>query len=347
MKTKKIVGILLFLMGFGLVLYPMISRTYYDIHTRQETKQINTNIANDERSERLYNQQLAYNHSEITNPKNIEVPEVTFIEEPIASNTEDYTDNSGNSSVESGTSDNQTNFLVDENILGTISIPKIDIVYPIYDGATHENLLIGVARIEGTSYPVGGMDTNSVIAGHNGMVGKVYFSFIKEMVSGDIIEIQNRKELLTYEVYKTTVIEPDDSAALAVIPGQDTLTLLTCTWPAPGTHRYLVFARRIPNESGNKTVRDASNQVEAEESIVRNIETVDNITTEETTKENTIIKNLEINESINQMKKSDKSFVATAMDEIFEKVHVVTTRYGTIILMILIGIISFYFIFIR
>ena len=180
MKTKKIVGILLFLMGFGLVLYPMISRTYYDIHTRQETKQINTNIANDERSERLYNQQLAYNHSEITNPENIEVPEVTFIEEPVASNTEDYTDNSGNSSVESGISDNQTNFLVDENILGTISIPKIDIIYPIYDGATHENLLIGVARIEGTSYPVGGMDTNSVIAGHNGMVGKVYFSFIKE-----------------------------------------------------------------------------------------------------------------------------------------------------------------------
>ncbi|UJF16298.1 class C sortase [Jeotgalibaca sp. MA1X17-3] len=239
MKTKKIVGILLFLIGFGLILYPMISRAYYDIYSRQEIKQINENIGNGERSESLYNQQLAYNQSEISNPENIEVPEVTFIEEPVTSSTDDHTANNAN------TASNNPNFLVDESVLGTISIPKIDIVYPIYDGATHENLLNGVARIEGTSYPVGGMDTNSVIAGHNGLVGKTYFSFIKDMDSGDIIEIKNRKELLTYEVYKTAVIEPDDSAALAVIPGQDTLTLLTCTWLAPGTHRYLVFARRI------------------------------------------------------------------------------------------------------
>lgn len=340
----------------------MISRTYYDIYSREEIKQINENIGNDERSETIYNQQLAYNQSEISNPENIEVPEVTFIEEPVSSNTDDAANDNddraaatGNTPGGSSTANNNTNFLVDENVIGTISIPKIDIVYPIYDGATHENLLNGVARIEGTSYPVGGIDTNSVIAGHNGMVGKTYFSFIKDMVSGDTIQIQNRKELLTYEVYTTAVIEPDDSAALAVIPGQDTLTLLTCTWPAPGTHRYLVFAKRVPNGTDNMAGSNTNNQAGDEESIVGNTETVDGTvnntvdatTIEGTTTESTTNENSDIKKSINQIKNSDKSFVATALEEAFEKVHLVTTRYGTIILMILLGIISIYFIFIR
>ncbi|UJF16299.1 hypothetical protein LZ578_03990 [Jeotgalibaca sp. MA1X17-3] len=79
--------------------------------------------------------------------------------------------------------------------------------------------------------------------------------------------------------------------------------------------------------------------------IVENI--VDDIATEETNIENTVIENLDRNESTNQMKKSDKKFVVTAVEETFEKIHLVTTRYGTIIIMILLGIISFYFIFIR
>lgn len=242
MNKKRIISILLFLIGLSLILYPFISRTYYDVHSREETKQIVTDFVNDGQSEMIYKQQLIYNQSEISNLENIEVPDVNFVEEPILSDGDSIAGNT-----------DSHNYLVNENIIGTISIPAINLFYPIYDGATYENLYNGVARVEGTSYPVGGLNTNSVIAGHNGLVGRIYFSYLNKLVSGDIIEIQNRKEKLRYEVYKTAVIEPNDSSALAVIPGQDTVTLLTCTWPAPGTHRYLVFTRRIPDEKSLAT----------------------------------------------------------------------------------------------
>lgn len=228
MKMKKRLSILFFLVGFGIFFYPFISRTFYDYYFRNEAERITEDFLNDEFSDVLYNEQLAYNESEFSNPANIEVAEVSFVEEN-ASETEGM------------------DYLANENVLGIISIPKINLVYPIYDGATHQHLLDGVARIEGTSYPVGGINTNSVIAGHNGLVGRTYFSNIKKLVAGDLIKIQNRKETLTYEVYDTAIIEPTDLAALAVIPGQDTVTLLTCTWPPPGTHRLLVYSRRVIN----------------------------------------------------------------------------------------------------
>lgn len=217
----------------------MISKTYYDISSREEveqiTQEIKENLENDVVSNDLYEQQVAYNQSEISKPENIEVANVDFVEEV------------GDNNSEKATKSNQNNtaYLVDQSIIGTLSIPIIDLFYPIYDGATNKHLLSGVARVDGTSYPVGGINTNSVIAGHNGYAGQTYFSRINRLESGDLINIQNRKELLTYEVYNTAVIKPDNVAALAVIPGQDTVTLLTCTSPTPETDRYLVFAKRV------------------------------------------------------------------------------------------------------
>lgn len=229
MKLKKRISILFFIIGLGLVLYPIISKTYYDYYFRTEAVRITKGFARDELSEELYNEQLAYNQSQISNLDDIEVADVGFVEdkEPDVGNVD---------------------YLANANVLGVITIPAINVVYPIYDGATHENLIAGVARIEGTSYPVGGINTNSVISGHNGLAGKTYFSNIHKLVSGDLVKIENRKETLTYQVYKTVIIEPTDVAALAVIPGQDTVTLLTCTSPPPGTHRYLVYAKRIVGE---------------------------------------------------------------------------------------------------
>lgn len=238
MKKKKIFSILLFVVGLGILLYPTLSRTFFDLSSQKEAEKIMEAFANDEISEDLYQQQLAYNQSEDSETEEIEVAEVRFVDDH-----EESTQNQSNPQSRGNVED----YLNNENVLGILSIPKINIVYPIYNGATYENLLDGVARIEGTSYPVGGIDTNSVIAGHNGLVGRTYFSHIKKLATGDLIKVQNRKETLTYKVYKTSIIEPQDTAALAPVPGQDTLTLLTCTWPPPGTHRYLIFAQRVSN----------------------------------------------------------------------------------------------------
>ena len=240
MKKKKIFSVLLFIIGLGIIFYPFILRTLYDFQSRNEATQIIEAFANDEISEELYQEQRAYNQSEKSEGEEIGVAEVGFVKEEKMT-----TDSAGSNSAKKETVSAKIDYLNNKNVLGILSIPKINILYPIYNGATYENLLDGVARIEGTSYPVGGLDTNSVIAGHNGLVGRTYFSHIKKLVSGDLIEIQNRKETLTYKVYKTAIIEPGNTEALAIIPGQDTITLLTCTWPPPGTHRYLIYAQRV------------------------------------------------------------------------------------------------------
>lgn len=237
---KKGISIFLFLLGIGVFLFPTFSQVYYDYSQRHEFEQITKQMKNDPTFNEAYEEQKKYNQSDHSNVEKIQMAEVSFIEE--------------DSSLKRQESDTFT-----KEMIAILSIPKLDLIYPVYDGATHENLLRGVARIEGTSYPLGGLDTNSVIAGHNGLVDRTYFSYIKELNSGDLIMIQNSKEQLTYEVYKTKTIQPDDMNALRIIPGQDTLTLLTCTWPPPGTHRYLVYARRVSNQP-EKTISKKSSK---------------------------------------------------------------------------------------
>lgn len=239
MNKKTLAAAIIFLLGLGITLYPMISRLYYDTSMQNQTEEIVENLDED-----LYQKQVEYNQNSISEPEKIDVANVDFIEE-VAPNQDDNT--TGNISNEDQSNGQTPSYGAD--ILATLYIPKIDLIYPVYDGATDANLLKGVARIDGTSYPVGGMNTNTVIAGHNGLVNRTYFSHIKDLVPGDIIQIRNQKEVLTYEIYGTAIIEPNDTGALAVVPGQDTVTLLTCTWPPPGTHRYLVYAKRVLGES--------------------------------------------------------------------------------------------------
>lgn len=248
MKIKKTISILLFSIGLSFILYPLISRAYYDMLYRQEAEEILIKMTSIETTDtdNTYEKQQTYNQTAITDLEKIEVADVGFVED----------------NEEIGQNIN----LNEADVLGVLSIPKIDLTYAIRDGATDENLLNGVARIEGTSYPVGGMNTNSVISGHNGWAGKTFFSNLTQLEKGDLIQIQNKKETLHYEVFGTDIIEPTNVGALAVVPGQDMITLLTCTRPAPGTHRYLVFAKRTEvttTEEGKSSVTSPSENKES------------------------------------------------------------------------------------
>lgn len=231
MKSKRNLSLFIFFLGFVIAFYPLASRTYYDYVSRQQTDILHQNIQQKEEKDFLHEKQLAYNQSQFTDLAEIEMANVGFAEE----NKSEFDPH-------------------DPAIIGSLSIPKIDLNYIIYDGASDDHLSKGLARLKGTSYPVGGINTNSVIAGHNGWIDAVFFSRLDELVEGDKIYVQNQAEVLTYEVYDFAVIEPHDVPALAIIPGQDTLTLLTCTSPPPGTHRYLVYAKRIPNDENSQSL---------------------------------------------------------------------------------------------
>ena len=128
---------------------------------------------------------------------------------------------------------------------GVLSIPKLELEMPLYLGASKENMAKGAAILGQTSLPIGGSNTNCVIAGHRGWNGAAYFLYVPTLEIGDTVTITNLWETLTYRVVETKIISPDDVEAIQIQPGQELLTLLTCHPPASGgRQRYLVFCER-------------------------------------------------------------------------------------------------------
>ena len=131
---------------------------------------------------------------------------------------------------------------IDSDILGYISIPAIDVKLPIFNGASEENMAKGATYLANTSLPIGGDNTNCVIAGHTRWNGVYIFKRITELKVGDEIYITNFWETLVYKVAETMVIIPNDSQNIYIQPGRNLLTLTTCH-PYPEKYqRYLVFA---------------------------------------------------------------------------------------------------------
>ena len=135
---------------------------------------------------------------------------------------------------------------LEEEVFGVISIPSLNVEMPIYLGASAENLALGAAHLSQTSLPIGGENTNCVIAGHRGWRGGAYFRDIPRLKAGDLVQITNLWETLTYQVNEVKIIYPQSSTALLIQPGRDLLTLMTCEY-APGgvKNRCLVICERV------------------------------------------------------------------------------------------------------
>ncbi|MFR0556449.1 class C sortase [Pseudoscardovia radai] len=133
-----------------------------------------------------------------------------------------------------------------DGVMGSVVIPKISLNLPIYHGTSSESLTRGSGHLYGTSLPVGGTDTHAVLTGHRGMVNALMFTRIDELVVGDDFYISVMGETLAYEVDAITVILPTEGTKyLRVRPGEDRVTLMTCTPYGVNTHRLLVSGHRV------------------------------------------------------------------------------------------------------
>ncbi|MDK8601861.1 class C sortase [Trueperella bernardiae] len=130
-------------------------------------------------------------------------------------------------------------------IMGRIRIPSIDVDLPIYHGTSEETLLKGAGHLEGTSLPVGGDSTRTVITAHRGLPEATLFNNLDQVKEGDTFTLEVFGEVLTYRVFFTQVVEPQDSQAVLVEPGRDLATLITCTPLGVNSHRILVTGERI------------------------------------------------------------------------------------------------------
>lgn len=132
-----------------------------------------------------------------------------------------------------------------DEIFGVLSIPAIDLEMPIYLGATEQHMADGVAHLSQTSLPIGGMDTNCVIAGHRGYGGASYFRYLDKLHVGDTVSVTNLWETLTYRVCEIRIIAPSDVEEILIQPGRELLTLLTChPYASGGRQRYVVYCER-------------------------------------------------------------------------------------------------------
>lgn len=139
-----------------------------------------------------------------------------------------------------------------DEVFAYLIIPKLDMKKPIYLDATYDHLDWGVAQVEGTSLPLGGMSTRSVIAGHRGWWGDLMFYNVDKLEVGDEILIDGRTGLLEYRVTGTDVISPSDWESILPVAGKDMVTLLTChPKRPPRPKRLLINAERVEEKKAD------------------------------------------------------------------------------------------------
>lgn len=227
-KLIRIIAIILFIVGLGFFAYPIVLREAFDIQVNKAIYQ--------------------FDQLKTTNDDNLLYTELRRA--MFEYNEKLYL--SGQSGLIDQLSYEKPDFLlsdygIDSDILGYITIPAIDIKLPIYNGASKENMAKGAAYLAHTSLPVGGENTNCVIAAHTRYKSIYMFKRITELNVGDKIYITNFWETLVYQVVETKVIDPNDSQNIYIKANRSLITLSTCH-PYPDNYqRYLVYAELVKN----------------------------------------------------------------------------------------------------
>ena len=135
---------------------------------------------------------------------------------------------------------------IEGEIVGVLEIPAMDLKMPIYLGASDEHLAKGLAQLGYSSLPLGGENTNCVLAGHRGWNGADYLRYIDRLEICDDVFLTNLWETLHYQVSDMQIIAPDDTDVIQIQPGKDLLTLLSChPYASGGRQRYVVYCNRV------------------------------------------------------------------------------------------------------
>ena len=239
MKKSVIVFCLtLFLSGLALMLYPYISNQINKNNASQVIESFDDEIKNMDKEEidvikeaaKKYNEQLS---NAITTDEKNEQESINYV------------DISG-----------------ENQVIGYIVIPKIDVNLPIYSGTGENVLKHGVGHMKQTSYPLGGESTHCVLTGHRGLPSAVLFTDLDKLEIGDEFYLHVMDEILAYRIDQIKVVEPTQSADLNIIEGMDYCTLITCTPYAINTHRLLVRGVRT-EYVGEQEQKQVNNQLQS------------------------------------------------------------------------------------
>ncbi|WP_029179468.1 class C sortase [Streptococcus suis] len=227
LSKQSILLKLIFVFGLLITVYPLISQFYYRYESDREVESFYEQaqqLPSEEVSKRL-EKARAYNQT--LDPSKMQDP---YSEEEKAGIAE------------------YARMLEVKEKIGFVEIPKINERIAIYAGTTEDVLQKGAGHLEGSSLPVGGESTHTVISAHRGLPNASLFTNLDRLKIGDQFYIHNIAETLAYEVDQILVVEPSDFDPVMVQSGEDYATLLTCTPYMINSHRLLVRGHRVPYE---------------------------------------------------------------------------------------------------
>ena len=221
-KIRVIFCVIIFITGLGIASYPFISNMVAQRHASQVVKDYETNVEemDEEKIDAMKEAAKKYNE---------QLSNVVSVDD----------ENENNEQGES-----YADLLDIGESLGYITIPKIDVNLPIYNGTSQDVLSKGVGHMEQSSYPLGGESTHCVLTGHRGLPSAVLFTDLDKLEIGDEFYLHVLDEILAYKVDQIKVVEPNESGDLEIIDGKDYCTLVTCTPYAINSHRLLVRGER-------------------------------------------------------------------------------------------------------
>lgn len=228
MTKKKLVVRIIFIIGFLICLYPLVSNIIEGYYQKDAVATYNKAVDSTGNLvlEESYKKGEEYN-TVLCNQKSA------------------ITIKGGNSSILSDES-YESILNMGNGVMGSMEIPKINVNLPIYHGTSDEVLSVGVGHVLGSSLPTGGINTRSVLSGHRGLPNAKLFTRLDEIVEGDLVFMRILGETLAYRVSDILIVEPEDVDSVGIVEGKDLLSLVTCTPYGLNTHRLIVTGERVP-----------------------------------------------------------------------------------------------------
>ncbi len=233
-SISTIILVVIMLAGAGIFLYPSISDWWNSMHATQAIAGYVEAVESmsEEEKEEIFEKARVYNES-LPNGVNFNITDEQYAE------YESILDITGT------------------GIMGYVQIKSIGVNLPVYHGVDEGILQIAVGHIPGSSFPVGGERTHSVMSGHRGLPSAKLFSDLDQLGEGDTFTVTVLDETITYMVDQIRIVLPDETDELAIVDGEDYCTLTTCTPYGVNSHRILMRGHRIANLDGIATPAEA------------------------------------------------------------------------------------------
>lgn len=224
-KRRKIMLLAMFVLGFAIAFYPVVSNFYYRIEANDQINSFIETAQEIDEEELRRKMELAHEYNRTLDPSRLSDP---------------YTESEQEARAE------YARMLEVQEKIGFVNVPQINQEIPVYAGTSDDILNKGAGHLEGTSLPVGGESTHAVVTAHRGLPRAKLFRELDRLEVGDIFYFQNIETTLAYEVDQILVVEPWDFEHVLVVDGMDYMTLLTCTPYMINSHRLLVRGHRVP-----------------------------------------------------------------------------------------------------